>query len=75
MPWPPADCFGCPSPAAGRPPAPQVGGSAISQTCCHQHATLGFGADIALLAALSVDNRGTRRQPGLARRDDRASGG
>lgn len=35
---------------------PQIGGHSISQTHCHQHATSGFGADGALLAAMGVDN-------------------
>lgn len=30
--------------------------TSISQTHCHQHATSGFGADTAVLAALGVDN-------------------
>ncbi|SDG26104.1 FAD-binding and (Fe-S)-binding domain-containing protein [Pseudonocardia oroxyli] len=36
---------------------PRVAGSAVSQTHCHQHATVGFGADAGLLAAAGVDNR------------------
>ncbi|MEU6538496.1 FAD-binding and (Fe-S)-binding domain-containing protein [Streptomyces sp. NPDC047000] len=35
---------------------PRAGGRSISQTHCHQHATSGFGADGALLAAMGVDN-------------------
>ena len=35
---------------------PRVGGRSISQTHCHQHATSGFGADAALLAAMGTDN-------------------
>lgn len=35
---------------------PRVGGTSISQTHCHQHATSGFGADAQLLARMGVDN-------------------
>ncbi|MER5673718.1 FAD-binding and (Fe-S)-binding domain-containing protein [Pseudonocardia alni] len=36
---------------------PRMTRSSISQTHCHQHATAGFSADAALLAAAGVDNR------------------
>jgi FAD/FMN-containing dehydrogenase/Fe-S oxidoreductase len=36
--------------------APQVGGSSISQTHCHQHAVLGTAADERLIARIGLDN-------------------
>ncbi|MFC9250438.1 FAD-binding and (Fe-S)-binding domain-containing protein [Amycolatopsis thailandensis] len=36
---------------------PRIDATSLSQTHCHQHATSGFGADAALLAAAGVDNQ------------------
>ncbi|GAA1005840.1 lactate dehydrogenase [Acrocarpospora pleiomorpha] len=36
---------------------PRIEVTSLSQTHCHQHATSGFGADAALLAAAGVDNQ------------------
>ncbi|MFD7257252.1 FAD-binding and (Fe-S)-binding domain-containing protein [Streptomyces sp. NPDC059874] len=35
---------------------PRIGGTSISQTHCHQHASSGFGADAELLARMGIDN-------------------